>query len=60
MPSDADNAVAYLDKAALIHKRADPRRRFLFGGPPPDPSEDAVFARLKETDKFKKAAKALR
>ncbi|HEX6623955.1 MAG TPA: tetratricopeptide repeat protein, partial [Pyrinomonadaceae bacterium] len=56
---DADNAVAYLEKAALVHKQAD-RRRFSLGGPPPDPSKDAVFARLKETDKFRKAAKALR
>ena len=56
---DADNAVACLEKAAAIHKKAD-RRRLSGGGPPPDPSQDAVFARLKGTDRFKKAAKALR
>ncbi|HZB46174.1 MAG TPA: tetratricopeptide repeat protein, partial [Pyrinomonadaceae bacterium] len=57
---DADNAVAYLEKAALVHKKTDPRRRFRVSSPPPDPAKDAVFARLKETDRFKKAAKGLK
>lgn len=56
---DADNAVAYLEKAALIHKKTDPWRARL-DGQSPDPAKDSVFAQLRETDRFRKAAKALR
>lgn len=56
---DADGALASLEKAAQIFKKTD-RWRFLSGDLPPVPSKDPVFARLVETDRFKKAAKAFR